>query len=277
MSQTIRKTFEFGPGTSRPRSNMRTFSAPAGSIIGIAIEQVSVAPASATIPVIIEVRQASAASIGATGPDGPLIDVKAFNAPANLVNFLSTYTSKFGCPSTWRVRVRSAVGPGVPAKVSGTIAFVFTPPNSVVLDMTGVDTQHLDPNTSANRTLRARVGSVSSIAGTGRFRIKAKWHTDPLTLDVTQFSSYHKLIVELLRPDGTIAASEFGYSQHAPADKTPKVDFRYAVTAQDAAMAGAWGLQIKNESPVRVVDFDINRGLDPNQVDFESTFKASCS
>jgi hypothetical protein len=281
MSDTIRKTFEFGSGTSQPRSHKRTFSVPAGSTVGVTIEQMSVDPPNATIPVIIEIRQASAASVGSSGPDGPLIDVKAANAPSNLVTFLPTYRSAFGCPSTWRVRVRSAVGPDVPAKVSGTIVFVFTPPSSVVLDMTGVDTQHLDPDDVVNRTLRARLGSFNSIDGTGDFRIRAKWHTDPL--DVFHFGTFHKLTVELLRPDGTIANSETGFSQHAPADKTPKVDFRYTVTAQDAAMAGDWGLQITNNitnnSPIRVVDFDINKGLDPNPLlsDFESTFKASCS
>lgn len=275
MSDTIRKTFEFGPGTSQPRSHMRTFSVPAESTVGVAIEQMLVDSPNATIPVIIELRQASAASVGSTGSDGPLIDVKAVNAPSNLVTFLPTYFSAFGCPSTWRVRVRSAVGPDVPAKVSGTIVFVFNPPGSVVLDMTGVDTQHLDPSVIANRTLRSRLGSFNSITGTGGFRIRAKWHTNP---DFLNIGTYHPLTVELMRPDGTMAKRETGFSRHAPSDKNPKVDFRYAVTAQDAAMAGDWGLRITNNSPVRVVDFDINRGLDPNPLlrDFESTFKASC-
>ena len=85
--------------------------------------------------------------------------------------------------------------------------------------------------------------------------------------------------MELLRPNGTLAVAETGFSRHAPADKTPKVDFQYAATAQDATMAGSWSLRITNASPVRVVDFDINRGLDPNPLltDFESTFKAGCS
>ena len=39
-------------------------------------------------------------------------------------------------------------------------------------------------------------------------------------------------------------------------------------------MAGLWALEIKNISSVRVVDFDVNRGLDPNSPDFTSTFRA---
>jgi hypothetical protein len=279
MAETIRKTFEFGPGTSQPRSHFRTFSVPAGSNVGVAVDGMDVDGQNGTIPVIIEVRQASAASIGSTGPDGPLIAIRSANAPSGVVAFQGqNFTSRFGCPSTWRVRVRSAIGPDVPAKVSGTIAFVFTPPGSVTLDMTGADTQHLDPHVVATRTLRSRFGSTpSAIEGTGRFRIKAKWHTDPA--DVLHFGTFEKLKVELLRPDGTTAASETGFSQHAPADKTPKVDFGYTVATADDVMPGDWVLRITNDSDVRVVDFDIDRGIDPNPAmpNFTSTFTARCS
>lgn len=277
MSQTIKKSFEFGPGTPRPRSHFRTFSVPAGSTVGVAIEQMETAP-SATIPVIIEVRQASAASIGATGPDGPLLAVRSASAPSGVVAFQGqSFSSPFGCPSTWRVRVRSAIGPDVPAKVSGTIAFVFTPPGSATLDMVGADTQHLDPNVVATRTLRSRFGTTpSTIAGTGQFRIKAKWHTDPA--DFLHFGTFQKLRLELLRPDGTRAEDETGFSQHAPADKTPKVDFGYTVTPADAGMSGDWGIRITNISDVRVIDFDLDRGIDPNpgMPNFTSTFTARC-
>ena len=118
MSETIKKTFEFGPGTSQPRSHFRTFSVPAGSSVGIAVEQMDVDGQGRTIPVIIEVRQASAASIGSSGPDGPLIATRSANAPSGVVAFQGqNFTSRFGWPSTWRVRVRSAIGPDVPAKV----------------------------------------------------------------------------------------------------------------------------------------------------------------
>jgi hypothetical protein len=79
-----------------------------------------------------------------------------------------------------------------------------------------------------------------------------------------------------LRPDGTAAASQIGFSQHAPADKTPKVDFCYTGNTADDVLPGDWVLSITNDSDVRVVDFDIDRDIDPNPVmpNFTSTFTA---
>jgi hypothetical protein len=276
MSETLRKSFEFGPGTSQPRSHMRTFSAPAGSIVGVAVEDMVLDPPGGSVPIFVEVRQASAASIGNTGPDGPFLSGKFADAPSNLVSFQQSFTSRFGCPNTWRVRVQAPSG-NPPSRVSGTIVFVVNPTHVVPIEMTGADTQHLDPNVTATRTLRPRPGSSPGfIAGTGRFRIKAKWHTDPA--DLFHFASLHELTVELLRPNGTVANDETGFSQHA-AGKSPKVDFTYTVTPQDAALAGDWGIRIRNNSPIRVVDFDVDRGFDPNPAmpNFTSTFHARCS
>jgi hypothetical protein len=277
MSETLTKTFEFGPGTSQSRSHMRTFAVPAHSIVSIAVRDMALDPPGGTVPVLIEVRQATAASISNTGPDGPLLAVGFADAPSGVFAFQNqSFTSSFGCPSTWRVRVRVAEAAPT-AKVSGTIVFVFNPPGVLPIEMTGADTQHLDPNATASRLLRGRLGSVpSSIAGTGQFRIMAKWHTDPA--DLLHLGSHHPLKVELLRPNGTVGNDEIGFSQHA-ADKTPKVNFTYTVTAQDATMAGVWGVRITNNSPVRIVDFDLDRGFDPNpgMPNFKSTFQARCS
>ena len=46
------------------------------------------------------------------------------------------------------------------------------------------------------------------------------------------------------------AAGEIGFSQHAPADKTPKVDFGYTVTPADAALTRDWSVRITNDSGV---------------------------
>lgn len=68
----------------------------------------------------------------------------------------------------------------------------FHPPGVVSVEMTGADTQHLDPDGTAHRLLRARAGSVPGfIAGTGEFRIKAKWHTDPA--DLANFGGHSRL------------------------------------------------------------------------------------
>src|SRR5918997_6156388 len=53
----------------------------------------------------------------------------------------------------------------------------------------------------------------------------AKWHTDPA--DVLHLNRFEKLDVELLRPDGTRAAGETGFSQQASSDRMPKVNFGF--------------------------------------------------
>ncbi len=269
----IRKTFEFGQGSPQVRSHFRTFSVPARSLVGVAVENVTVDRLNVVIPMFIQVRQASAQSIGNTGPHGPELATRFLDAPAGGVNSFQNigFSSDFGCPSTWRVLV-GATGADVPAKVSGTIVFAFTSPGPVELEMSDGGTQHLDPNVTANRTIGPKTGSI---AGTGRFHIRAKWHTDPA--DVLSFGTHSALTVMLMRPDGSLAGSEYGYSQHA--SRTPKVNFRYTVTAADAAAVGDWKLRIINPSTNRVVDFDINRGLDPNPglQNFTSTFRARCN
>ena len=119
------------------------------------------------------------------------------------------------------------------------------------------------------------VANSTLIAGTGTFRIKAKWDTDPL--DLPHFNQFFEVTVELLRPDGTRAAGETGFSQHG--SFTPKVDFTYRVTSADAAMTGAWKVRITNNVPtnggqVKIVTFDIENLLLPT---FNSTFQAGCN
>ena len=133
----------------------------------------------------------------------------------------------------------------------------------------------MDPNVTATRTVKIRETPdvTPEIDHMGKFRIKAKWHTDLFQAGV----NFRRLRVRLWRPDGTIAASELGYSQHAPADKTPKLNFTYNMTPQDATQSGDWKLEIVNNSSARIVDFDIETALDPSFIgsSFESTFSGS--
>jgi hypothetical protein len=276
----IRKSFEFGPGTPQARSHFRTFSVPARSRVGVAVDDMSIsAPTPGGIPVVIEVRAATATSIGSSGPDGPLLATRFANADnSGVIAFANqSFTSDFGCPSSWRVRVRSTQQ-AVPARVSGTIVFDADPPDPVRLEMTGADTQNLDTNVTAARILRGRdaAGNATGFIGTGSFRIKAKWHTDPA--DVLNFGAFRPLTVALLRPDGTVAASETGLSSHANVPTGQKVDFSYQSTSQDSTLTGAWELRITNNSSSRIVDFDIDRGSDPNPAlsNFSSTFTGRC-
>lgn len=268
----MRKTFDFGPGTSRPRSHMRTFALPARATVGIAVERMEVTPPQERVGVTIDVFRASADSVGNTGPDGPAADDPQLSlAPSGVVPFSNkSFVSDFGCPSTWRVRVR-AIDADPAARVTGSIVVVYHPADAVRLEMAGADTQHLDPGVVATRVLRP--DGPGRIAGTGRFRIRAKWHADPA--DVLHLGSFPEMTVTLLRPDGSRARAEHGYSHHA-AGKSPKIDFGYPVTVADTALTGNWGLRIANDSDIRVVDFDISRGLDPAVPTFTSTFLARC-
>lgn len=281
-SELQNKTFEFGPGTSQHHSHYRTLLVPARTTVSVAVRLQRDSSGTTNVPVVIEVRQASADSVGTTGPDGPQLATRNATATPTetLVAFENqSFTSQFGCPSTWRVRVRTSNSQQPPVRVFGTIVYAFSVPGTVNLDMEG-GTQHLDPNATATRILAgvsAGASSRSLIAGTGTFRIRGKWHTDPANL--LQLNTYHRLTVALVRPNGTVAASENGFSQHAPSDRTPKVNFTYTVTPQDAVMTGTWGLRISNNSSVRIVDFDIDRGIDPNPLmpNFTSTFAAGCN
>jgi hypothetical protein len=166
----------------------------------------------------------------------------------------------------------------VPARVSGTIIFDVDPPDPVKIEMTGSDTQNLDTNVTATRVLRGRdaAGSATGFIGTGLFRIKAKWHTDPL--DLPGFGTFKPLTVALLRPDGTVAASDTGLSSHADVSDGQKVNFSYQSTSGESASTGVWKLRISNNSSSRIVDFDIDRGSDPNPglSNFISTFTGRC-
>ncbi|MEW5975593.1 MAG: hypothetical protein AB1898_07285 [Acidobacteriota bacterium] len=275
-AQQQNSPFEFGPGTNQDHSHYRTLTVPAKTSVNVAV-QLQRDAGGADVPVVIEVRQASAESVGTTGPDGPLIASKNATAATGMqtVAFQNqSFSSQFGCPSTWRVRVRTANSQRPPVKVFGTIVYLYNPPGPVNLDMEG-GTLSLNAGATATRALAGTSGGV--IAGTGTFRIRAKWHTDPL--DLAHLNSYFRLTVSLIRPNGTVAASEAGFSQHAPSDRTPKVNFTYLVTAQDALMSGAWSLRVLNNSSVKIVDFDIEKGLDLNPLmpNFKSTFAAGCN
>jgi len=265
----IRKTFEFGPGTSRPRSHMRTFAVPARARVSVAIDGMSVDPAQERVGVTVDLFRPNPAVTGADGPDGPAADDPQLTlAPSGVVRYSTqSYVSDTGCPHTWRVRVR-AIDPTPAARVTGTIVMLVDPADAVPLTMSGP--QNLDPHVVATRTLRP--DGVGRIVGTGRFRIRAKWHADPL--NPLAFNSFPEMTVALLRPDGSVAAEEKGFSQHS--GKNPRVDFVHPVDAGDAAMTGNWKLRITNDSAVRVVDFDIAKGLDLNSPTFVSTFLAEC-
>jgi hypothetical protein len=264
------KRFGIGPGTSFSSSNFRTFYPPAGANVGFLILMDD--NPGQEIPIIVEVFAPDANSIGATGPHGPLISTLSGTSRSAQIGGVSFAGNNFGCPSSWRIRVRTANNQTPPVRVSGRIFFTINNPSTEELDMEG-GTETLDPGETATRTLKIRGGTT--IRRMGKIRIKAKWHTDAFQGGFEFFS----LRVRLLRPDGSIAASQRGFSQHAPDDRDhrPRLHFTYNMTPADATQSGDWEIQIVNTSSARLIDFDIDSALDPAFLtnSFRSLFQVS--
>ncbi|MBL9114583.1 MAG: hypothetical protein JNJ83_06210 [Verrucomicrobiaceae bacterium] len=267
------KTFEFGPGTPNTRSNMRTFSLPAWATI---VRVYGTFSAGGAERVNVDLHKPSAESVDSTGPDGPYVasaGAQITGIPASgsfsMNNFGINNTSEFGCPSTWRVRVRSQLS-NPTIRVAGTIYVDYIPPPQRILSIAG-DGFDIDADTTAT----ARAISTSQIDGTGSFRIKAKWHAD------AWLGTFAPVTVKLLRPNGTTAKTQTGWSQHAPADKTPKLDFTYAVSAADALLPGSWFIQVTNPQSFDILNFNIDDtddgAFDDQVPNFNSTFTASCA
>jgi hypothetical protein len=271
-AQTIEKTFEFGPGTPNDHSNMRTFAVPAFSHVLVRVDATNVTGA----PLVIEVHKPDANSISFTGPDGPLIDIRTnflFNElvlPSDpALGGTSGYIGdQFGCPSTWRIRVRTVNNLAPPVIVSGLIKFTFVAP--LPSNVTMGTSQNVGPGLTATRSISGVTGK-----GTGTVRIKAKWHTDPL--DLLHLDTFWPMTVRLIRPDGSIAASQTGFSQHAPSNFTPKINFTYFMTPTDLAMSGSWKVRMENNTGINLVGFNIESGGDPLVPTFTSTFTPGCN
>jgi hypothetical protein len=215
-------------------------------------------------------------------PDGTVV----FDAPAFSGN-LGTYSTPTGCPHTWRVRVRTTNGRRPSRKVAGAVAFDFTPPDAALSLKLKDDKISLDPHTaSTDRVLEGctsfgpgiqQCSSGLLTIGEGHFLFEAKWHSDPFST----FNDFRKLTVSLVSPNGTVVRSDTGFSKHAPSDKTPKLNFIYPEGAADASQSGSWKLRVTNDSPVRIVDFNIQSSfdslLDSGVPSFHSDYVPICS
>lgn len=271
------RTFAFGPGTAPPTSSATaTLNVPARTTIRITGLLNPVSGLTIGVPVVVDVfrpgETSSAASL--TTVAAPLV---AANQPSVPFAFLvETFTSQVGCPSTWRVRVRTQNNSVPSAAVTGSVTFDFQRPGRVNLDMVG-DAISINPNSTLTRALAGHdtfaVANPSLIAGTGTFRIRAKWDTD---LGVLPWGQFFRVGVDLVRPNGSTATGENNFSQHASSNR---LDFTYTVMPADAAMVGSWRVRIRNTltttghgGPVRINNFDIE-----NWPSFNSTFQAQCS
>lgn len=276
--ETLSGGYTFGPGLERTTDDTVRLRVPARTNVGITVElqrnlsDLNNIPVTSDINVTIEVfRPGSNTAIISQTASATVVQA-GLQIPA--VTVPGVFSSSRGCPDTWRVRIRTASNATPPVRVFGTVRFAFVRPGTVNLGMEGGPLK-LTEN-SAKRTLAGYELlqlKRALIAGTGQFRIRAKWHSDIFNL-----GKFFRLRVQLIRPDGTTAADETGFSQHAPPGNTPKVNFTYTVTSGDAAMQGQWKVRVSNPGANEVIEnFDIERGLDLNSPSFNSTFLAECS
>ncbi len=288
QGNTATKDYQFGPGTTQTFRDSKTFVVPARSNINLAVllqrdlTNANGIPIIADVPVVVEViapnNNTPVASQPATATVvGPLIPTPVIPAPG-------VFSSEFGCPRAWTVRVRTSSNRAPPVRIFGTITFsVILAAGTVDLDMEG-NTVTLASGAQRTRALAGfdflhTSSSRGLIANTeGVMRIKAKWHTTTDVFNPATFNEFHRLRVELLRPDGTVAVNQNRFSQHAPVAAASKVNIVYTLTPDDARLTGAWRLRITNNG-LRIEQFDIERGLDPNLAvpSFRSTFSPQCS
>ena len=273
---TTVRTFAFGPGTNSPTSSQATvtLNVPARTVVKVT----GVLNQASGIPVLVVVDVIPPG--GPTAASLNLVTVPGTSLPIIFpVETITGWSSQVGCPSTWRVRVRTQNGAVPAGSVSGSITFDFERPGPVNLDMVG-NSITIGRNATETLPLSAHgtlgIANDTLIAGTGQFRIRAKWHSIPANIFET--GSNFPLIVTLVKPDGSTANAETGRSQHISGGQN-KIDFLYTVTPADAAMTGPWRLVISNtvgplSAPRTAVDFDIESLALPS---FSSTFRAQCN
>ncbi len=221
-------------------------------------------------------------TVKVVAPDGTIVfDSHGFSGD------LGTYSTIEGCPHIWSVRVQTTNGRRPRGKVSGTVVFNFVPPSEALSLKLRDGKISLDPHSvSTDRVLNGCLTLGPGITqcstglltvGEGHFLFEAKWHSDPLTT----FNDFRQLTVSLVSPNGTVVRSDTGFSKHAPADKTPKLNFIYPETAADALQSGTWKLRVTNNSPVHIVDFNIESSfdslLDTGVPSFQSNYVPICS
>jgi hypothetical protein len=253
-AQTLTQTYTLAAGAS---SVTKAFSIPALSHV-----KVTVSGNFSPTLLFIDIIRA----------DGVLLESRqtAFVNSELLPSSTAEYVgNSIGCPNTWKVRIRTGSGVASVA-VSGTITFQFVAPAPSSVTFASGGDQTIGPGGTANRTISGVTGK-----GTGTIRIKAKWHTDPL--DVLHFNTYWPLTVRLVRPDGTIAASQKGFSQHAPSSFTPKLNFTYVLTPADLALNGAWTVRMENSTGINLTGFNIQSNGDILVPVFNSTFSPGCN
>jgi hypothetical protein len=188
-----------------------------------------------------------------------LVTAKTSQQTTSLIGLGS---SIFGCPNTWRVRVRTANNLHPTVKVFGTITYVFSIPGPALVDIPEIDslaqghttTRHLDLAQLAG--VRACVGQRLS----GTFELIGYWVTD---FSIVLLASA-PVTASLLRADGAAVASGYGYTATCAREpRSPTLSFKHDVASAadigqlETSLIGTdtWDLRIKNEDPLFTLRF----------------------
>ena len=117
FASNITKSFEFGPGTANPTSNVRTFEIPSGLEVAAVVKYRRLGTGKDGIPIEIELREPDTAP----GVEGPVAQTQSASATTvEQTVTLRSLASNRGCTKPWRVRVRFAGTGSVPSSVFGT-------------------------------------------------------------------------------------------------------------------------------------------------------------
>lgn len=230
------KTFDFGAGGDNPtfRSHARTFALPQSVAIVIAVNYRTAGETG--VPVIIEVEDAGNKIIASR-------ETVAIKMPNRLaINIAASENTASGCERAWQVRVKTKNGEVPPSRVFGNITLSFVDPSAQTIE---IENETFALNKGAQ--IARQIGGADSFRHPGIINIKAGWLHSAATLVLP-------LKFEIVRPDGTIAKTLTGYAVNSSG--SPKLDFNYHITVNDAKQNGAWRLRIANNTEHNIIEIN---------------------
>jgi hypothetical protein len=225
---TATKTFDFGAGGDNPtsRGHARTFPVPQG--VAAAVRVTYRTAGETPVPIVVEIEDG----------DGRLAATRELAAEKSarqlIVDIAAAENTARGCERGWQVRVRSRDGQIPAGRVFGEITLSFINPAAARVWLEG-PAFDLAKNARATRQL----GAAETFRHPGVINVRASWTHNPLV-------QAQALKFELVRPDGSVAASLVGYGTNSGSQ--PKIDFDYRVLAADTRRNGVWQLRVTNDT-----------------------------
>lgn len=234
VAANISKTFEIGPGTQNPSSNVRTFPVPCGRQVAAVVKFKRQGPASTLndIPIKIEFREPDTAA----NQEGPIIktlDGTAQTTEQSVTILSSGGGSLRGCTLPWRVRVKHTNPGSPPYMVFGTIRLDYDG---------GVVTIPYSENPSLNKNTSKTI-NIGTIAGLqqGRMEVTSDWihivfHVKAPGDVLLRF--------QLIDPNGATVQTAEGYS-NGSLSSSPKLRLVHQLPS---CVPGQWKLKITNNT-----------------------------